>query len=189
MPAEKICAACAAMTLSVGLSGCGDAPPPASISNPEAGSRVADGTPLPGEVTADDVQREIGEAVDTAAKYADQTREEYQQAMQNKLDALDADIEALQAKADAQAEDASEDARREYEEAMEALREKRRAMGQRFSEFKDASGDAWHDVAIGLDAAWDDLSAAFSNAADRFQENDAESADQPSDPGEGDSQQ
>ena len=160
-----------AIALATGLSGCGDAPPAASIPNPESASSTS---VTASEVTTDDVQREVGEAVDTASAYADQSKDEYQAAMQKKLDELDAKIDKFQARTGAASEDAKVDAQRNYEETMRALREKRQALSKEFDEFKEASSDAWRDVATGLDAAWDDVSSAFSNAADRFQDPEEE---------------
>lgn len=164
------------VALTAGLSGCGDAPPPASIPNPESTMPSTDGETTTDEepVTSTDVEREMDEAIDTASQYAGQTKDEYQAAMQKKLDELDAKIDELQAKTDTASKEAKEDAKREYEEAMAALKEKRQAMSEKFTEIKEASGDAWRDIATGADAAWNDLSAAFSSAMSRFENSEEE---------------
>lgn len=134
------------VALTAGLSGCGKTLPPASIPNPEAGSTTGI---TPDEVDAEDVQRETGEAINAAAKYAEQSKDEYQAAMAKKLEELDAKIDELQAKAGAASKEAEGDANRKYEEAMVALKEKRRAVADRLAELKDSSADAWKNIAAG----------------------------------------
>ena len=159
----------AVVALSAGLSGRGDAPLPASIPNPESVHKKDADDAVEEPVTSRDVKREVNEAVDAVSKYADQTREEYQAAMQKKLDELDVQIAELQAEADAASQEAEDDAKHEYEEAMATLKEKRQAMANKLTELKSAYDDAWRDVAEGVDAAWDDVSAAFKSAAGRFE--------------------
>lgn len=158
-------AAAALVAVSVGISGCGDAPPPASIPSPETAEHLGNDP-----VTSSDVKEEVNEAVDAASRYAGQTKDEYQAAMQKKLDELDAKIEELQAKSAAASEEAQDDVKQQYQETMATLKEKRQAAADEFNELKEASGDAWKDFAAGVDAAWNDLSAAFSSAADEFKE-------------------
>jgi len=153
-----------------GMLGCGDAPPPASIPNPEASSSMEDDTMTKKERAAEDVQQNVKDAVDAAGKYADQTKIEYQQAMQDRLAELDAKIESLKEKAETASQDANDDARKKYEEAMAALKEKRDVMQDEFGQLKDASSDAWHEIASGVDSAWTELSDAFSNASEHFEE-------------------
>ncbi len=169
------------VALTAGLSGCGDAPPPASIPNPNSAITTnGDETTTDKQpVTSTDVERELDEAVNVASKYAGQTKDEYQASMQKKLDELDAKINALQTRTDTASKEVKEDAKREYEEAIATLKQKRQAMSAKFAEIKNASGDAWKDIAAGTDAAWDDLSAAFSSAMSRFEaaEHEAEIRD------------
>jgi len=149
----------AMLSLFIGLAGCADTVPPASIPNPDTPATDPDN-----RITGNDVQRELGEATDAVARYAGQTKEEYQAELQKKLDSLDARIEALNDKA----AQASEETRASYDAALTTLRQKREVMSDKFAKVKEASGDAWQDVAAGADAAWDDLSKAFQNAASHF---------------------
>ncbi len=159
------------VALTAGLSGCGDALPPASIPNPNSTIPTTEEKATTDEesITSTDVEREVDEAVDAASRYAGQTKDEYQASMQKKLDELDAKIDELQTRTAAASKEAKEDAKREYEKAMATLKEKRQAMSDKFTEIQEASGDAWRDIANGADAAWDDLSAAFSSAMSRFE--------------------
>ncbi len=133
---------------------------------------MGDDTMTKKERAAEDVQQNVKDAVDAAGKYADQTKLEYQQAMQDRLAELDAKIESLKEKAATASQDANDDARKNYEEAMAALKEKRDVMQDEFGQLKDASSDAWQEIASGVDSAWTELSDAFSNASEHFEESE-----------------
>ena len=52
----------------------------------------------PGKVTPEDVRHDAGQAVDTAAEYSQQTKEEFQKKLESQLDELDAKIAKLREK-------------------------------------------------------------------------------------------
>lgn len=116
-------------------------------------------------VTGDDVEREVGEAVDATTEFAAQKKDEYVERMQKQIDELDGKI----AKLEEQAADVSEDARAEWEEQLQTLKEKRRVAGEKFDELKSSSQDAWKDFQAGVDDAWAKLTEAFDTAAENFE--------------------
>lgn len=115
--------------------------------------------------TGTDVKREIGEAIDATTEFAAQSKDEYVQAMQKRLDQLDRKIATLEQKS----ADLATTAQAEWEERSDALKRKRKAAGERLDELKSSSQDAWKDLQSGVDDAWAELSAAFEEAAAKFE--------------------
>jgi TolA-binding protein len=52
----------------------------------------------PGKVTSDDVRRDAGQAVNTAAEFSQQTKEEFQKNLEARLNSLDSEIAKLREK-------------------------------------------------------------------------------------------
>lgn len=52
----------------------------------------------PGTVTSEDVRREAGQAVDTAAEFTEQAKEEFQSRLKARLEEMDSEIAALREK-------------------------------------------------------------------------------------------
>ncbi len=91
-------------------------------------------------------------------------KDAYQKKLQAKLEEWNADIEKLQAKADA----AEADAQLDYYKEIEDLRAKQEAAGKKLDELKSAGDDTWEDVKAGIDNAWESLSSAIKSAKSRF---------------------
>jgi|TARA_R110000782_G_scaffold24264_3_gene62753 uncharacterized protein YPO0396 len=118
----------------------------------------------PGDVTAQDVREQAGRTVDTAAAYADATVQEYRQAMQERIDSLNRDIQSLQDRVAGM----SGEVKAEAEQAVDSLQRERDAFVERMSEIPESSAAAWSDIKAGLDRAWEDLNAARRSAMERF---------------------
>ena len=88
----------------------------------------------------------------------------YQQKLQARMDAWNAEISKLKAKADA----AEADAQLEYYKQIEELRQEQQAAQAKLDELREAGEDAWEDLKAGVENAWSSLGEAVKTAASRF---------------------
>lgn len=91
-------------------------------------------------------------------------KDTYVKRMQAQLDAWDAEIKKLKAKA----EIAQADTQLKYQKEVEELQERQRKAEEKLSEIRAASDDAWADLKSGADRAWDAMSDAIKAATGRF---------------------
>lgn len=120
--------------------------------------------PVSGNVTSEDVRKDAGKAVDTAAEFAHQTKEEFQQKLDARLRQLDTEIVELQEKG----RDLKDDAKVKWDQKLADLETKRAAAKAKLSEAADSSAEAWKDLQKGAQAAWDDMDKAFNEASNEF---------------------
>ena len=78
----------------------------------------------PGKVTSEDVRRDAGQAVETAAEYSQQTKEEFQKDLEAQLNELDAKIAKLREKG----RDLKDEAKANWDRKMADLETKRDAV-------------------------------------------------------------
>jgi hypothetical protein len=124
--------------------------------------KSADTTPQ--KVTSEDVRRDAGQAVNTAAEFSQQTKEEFQKSLDARLKELDAEIAKLREKG----RDLKDDAKANWERKMADLETKRDAARAKLTEVGHSSAEAWKDVQKGAQSAWDELDNAFREAAREF---------------------
>jgi DNA repair photolyase len=120
--------------------------------------------PMPGNVTSEDVRRDAGQAVDTAATYSQQAKEEFRKKLAARLTELDAEIAKLREKG----RDLQDEAKADWDRKLADLEAKREAAGTKLTEVGAASAEAWKDVQQGAQSAWDELDKAFREAAGEF---------------------
>ena len=118
----------------------------------------------PGKVTSEDVRRDAGQAVKTAAEYSQQTKEEFQKKLEAQLNELDAKIVKLREKG----RDLKDRAKADWDQKMASLEMKRKAAGAKLDEVGHSSAEAWKDVQKGAQSAWEDLDKAFRDASKEF---------------------
>ena len=118
----------------------------------------------PGKVTSDDVRRDAGQAVETAAEYSQQTKEEFQKNLDARLNELDAKIVKLREKG----RNLKDQAKANWDQKMAELETKRKAASAKLAEVGRSSAEAWKDVQKGAQSAYDDLDKAFRDAAREF---------------------
>jgi chromosome segregation ATPase len=92
------------------------------------------------------------------------TRDAYIERFKARLDQLDAEIDALEARMRA----AGADARIEHEKRLKEARAKRDSARSRLSELRSAGDDAWEDIKRGAQESWEAASAAVRHAVSRF---------------------
>ena len=84
--------------------------------------------------------------------------------MEARLDELSAEIDKIKAKAD----QAGAAAQLKYQEQVDHLRTKQNEAREKLGELNSAADDAWEDLKIGMERAWDSLGEAVSSARARF---------------------
>jgi len=84
--------------------------------------------------------------------------------MEKKLQDWGAKLDEMKAKVD----QSGADTKAQLEGKIETLTVRRDAMQQRLADLKGSSDEAWHSVKTGLQAAWNDVSEAFEEAAAKF---------------------
>ena len=77
----------------------------------------------PGKVTPEDVRRDAGQAVNTAAEYSQQTKEEFQKKLEAQLNELDAKTDKLSEKGS----NLKDEAKVKWDQKMADLKKKREA--------------------------------------------------------------
>ena len=120
--------------------------------------------PTPNKVTSEDVHRDFGQAIQTAAEVSQQTPEEYQQSLAARLAKLDAEIAKLREKG----RDLKDQAKVNWDRKLADLETKRDAARAKLTEVSTASAEAWKDVQKGAQSAWDELDKAFRDASREF---------------------
>lgn len=144
-------------TLVMGLAlllGCDRTPPPSST-QPSATPATDEG------VSLTDVKEQAQEAVDTAAQYLRQARDEYRQDAERELERLGERV----AEARRQLEQAAEEARPEIAQRVNQLREKADEARRRFERLRESGGEAWERARQDLEAAVGELRNALDEAA------------------------
>jgi DNA anti-recombination protein RmuC len=117
-----------------------------------------------GKVTPEDVRRDVGQAVKTAAEYFQHTKEEFQKKFEAQLSELDAKIAKLRESG----RDLKDQAKANWDRKMADLETKRDAARAKLVQVRDSSADAWKDVQKGAQSAWDELDKAFRDASREF---------------------
>lgn len=92
------------------------------------------------------------------------TRDEYIRKMHAKLDELNAEIDALAAKAG----EVTADVMKEYHEQIDTVKMKQTVARQKMEELQNAGGSAWEDMKSGIDLAWSAINEALDSARSRF---------------------
>ena len=116
------------------------------------------------KVTSEDVRRDAGQAVKTAAEYSQQSKEEFQKNLDARLNELDAKIAKLREKGN----NLKDKAKANWDQKMAELDTKREAARAKLAEVGQSSAEAWKDVQKGAQSAYDDLDKAFRDAAKKF---------------------
>ena len=115
-------------------------------------------------VTPEDVRRDMGKAMDTAAKAAIQAKEDVEMRLKSSLADMDAEIAKLQEKGLA----LKDEAKARWTKKMADLKAKQEAARKEVEALGKSTGEAWERLEKGAQAAWDDLQKAFQEAAAEF---------------------
>jgi t-SNARE complex subunit (syntaxin) len=113
-----------------------------------------------GKVSAQDVKKDLGRALEKAKAYTNQQRKEYQQKIQASLD----DLKKKTSELKNSAEKAKGEAMSKMSAGMEDLKKKQADAEQKLKALQSASGEAWGDVKSGLDNAMIELKKSYEKA-------------------------
>jgi TolA-binding protein len=119
---------------------------------------------MPGKVTSEDVRRDAGQAVTTAAEYSQQAKENFQKKLEAQLNDLDAKIARLREKG----RDLKDQGKATWDQKMAELETKRGAARAKLAEVGHSSKEAWKGIQKGAQSAYDDLEKAFRDALREF---------------------
>jgi len=120
--------------------------------------------PTPAKVTSEDVRHDAGKAVDTAAEFSQQTKDEFQQKLEARLKELDVELAVLREKG----RDLKDEAKVKWDQKLVELETKRDTARAKLAEVSESSAEAWKDLQKGAQAAWNDMDKAFSEASREF---------------------
>lgn len=155
-----------AIVVAVGfVAGCGEKQPVAP--EPEAS---ADKQAAPEAVTVGDVREQSAEALDSAGMLAKQTRDEYAQQVEDEVEAMQQRLEKLQAKTESMGAQANA----AWEDRLDQLAAKRQDLQDSMKAVTDSTGDAWRELAQGLTRSRQEMADALQKAEAEFK---AQSAD------------
>jgi TolA-binding protein len=109
----------------------------------------------------------------SSAERASRERQRYQDQIEAKLRELDREIDALTSRIkEESSEDRTKARQQEYrikvQQQMAELRRKRDTTQRQLDRLQNSSQDAWKDMKVGIDAALQDLQAAYDRAASDF---------------------
>ena len=120
--------------------------------------------PALGETTSENLAKETKEAFEAFKAYMVDKKNDAVEHGKELLKKTDAEIDKLQAEAD----EASGDAKVAYEEEIDNLKEKRAAAAKKLDELEDASADSWDDAKEGFTEAYKALYDAYKEALANF---------------------
>lgn len=129
-----------------------------------AADRISNGDAASKPVTLEDIQRDAAAAMETTAKYTQQTKDEVVKELSDQLNVIDAEIEKLRL----QSEDLAGDAKAAWDSKMVEVTTKRESANAKLIEVKNSTANAWRDVEKGTRSAWLELSSALQKAANDF---------------------
>ena len=115
-------------------------------------------------VHADDVRREVREALRAAKAYTFERKDEYQRKLQDVLTDMDERIDDLRE----QAESATGAARRDAEAKLRELRAKRQVVSERLQKVNAATADTWDRVTGAVSDAVQDFQKLYDDVRSHF---------------------
>jgi DNA anti-recombination protein RmuC len=104
------------------------------------------------------------EAVEQAGDYLEKKREEFLRETDEKLKAMEAELEEMRERM----ETAGDEARAGVRERIEELEKKRDRAARRLEGMRDSTGEAWEDMKEGVDDSVDELEEAVEDAKSAY---------------------
>lgn len=121
-------------------------------------------TAAEGDVSVQEVKKDMKAAAQKVSEYTEQKKQEYVQELRAKLDDLSKRIVEIEKRA----KDVREEARAALQSRLADLKEKQSAAEKRLEELKSASSRAWVDMKAGLEMALALVEESYRKALDRF---------------------
>ena len=118
--------------------------------------------------TAEEVKKEVGEAIDALGAYSAARRDEALARTRPALDRLDQQIERLEDRLAAEWDRMDRAARERARAALKELRKRRTDLAEWSGRMRESSAGAWEQVRQGFATSYRALADAFAKAADEF---------------------
>ncbi len=119
----------------------------------------------PAEQPVEHTVRKVPPETESGGKEADtQAKEQFERALNMKLERLDKEIREVQARVT----NLSEAAKAEWTEKMADLAEKRKAAEAKLDEVRKSAEGAWEHLREGADRAWEELEQAVQKSRKEF---------------------
>jgi DNA repair exonuclease SbcCD ATPase subunit len=136
----------------------------------ESDSASTEGASAKGEsdVTLQDVKQSFNRLTEEIAAYSFDQRDKALNTARKELDAIDAQIEALQKSAEIRSQQLSSDLRKKQSKLLEELQERRAQASDMTKRLSQSSAGAWDEMRDGLTNAYDDLEQALEKARAEF---------------------
>ncbi len=116
------------------------------------------------ETSADKVAREAEEAVEEAARFAEQERDAFAEDAERRMNQLNEKLSELRSEWRLKRDTATEEAAERWERTLESLEQQRREASETLERLRTASGPAWKDIRGGFTEAYDEFSRAVDDA-------------------------
>ncbi len=140
----------------------------ASCGNEEKDDGAMVVTSEPEQTSFEDVKQESRELAHTIAEYSKDQRDEAIREVESALADIDQRLADFENQVEASWDGMSEKARKEARQNIETLKAKRAAVAESYQALKSDSGAAWDEVKKGFSDAYADISAAFDDAEEEF---------------------
>ena len=121
--------------------------------------------PSTGRVSSQDVMQDAQHTADTAAKFAQQEKEDFIKASRQQLDEVKQDVAGLKR----QAKEAKGDSKAKVDGQVDALERKWKLAELRMEELQQAGGDSWKDLKQGMSDALAELRESYEQAKQDLQ--------------------
>ncbi|HEY3488367.1 MAG TPA: hypothetical protein VGL10_09905 [Gammaproteobacteria bacterium] len=116
------------------------------------------------EITANDVKRETGEAVDSATQYSAAKKDEFIRDMEANLQTLGRDIQTLENRA----RKLNGVAQEKLHSQIAELKQGYRSLETDISKLQAATGNAYENMKAGVQMSWQNLKQAYGRTAEQF---------------------
>jgi DNA anti-recombination protein RmuC len=114
--------------------------------------------------TGEGIRKNAREAVEQAGDYLEKKREEFLRETDEKLKAMEAELEEMRERM----EEAGDEARSGVRERIEELERKRDRAARRLEGMRDSTGEAWEDMKEGVDDSVDEFEEAVEDAKSEY---------------------
>ena len=124
------------------------------------------------QADAHKLKKEWSEAMQTLKRYSIEQREQARDVAQQTLAKMDERIEQLEARANEEWDEWSQEVRQRHKDTLHTLRKQRKELAQWYGEMKNSSADAWEEVKQGFVDAYGELTTSLGNAQSEFDNQD-----------------
>jgi myosin heavy subunit len=119
-----------------------------------------------GDISREDVQEEVEEAVDTTVAFLTEERKEMMDTYQSKVETAEQQIQEMKE----QLESTEAAVKQDYQQKIQMLESQTAFIKNNIQELRESSAEAWKQLSAGVDTALVDLEKALRDARKEFQD-------------------